>query len=160
MLFAIMLAVRVAPWITALNMLAMLGLLMLHATLYRAERLSQLELDGWRIGVGMFIASITAVLLPLGLVAKQSGNFAERGGLRRSLVFIRGGLFATPILLLFTGLLAAADSIFASYLDDLLRWQFALELPLFSQVIGSILIAWGVAGELLIALRDDDRDVS
>jgi hypothetical protein len=154
LLFAALVAVRASPLLIALNILAALGLLLLHAALYRARPLT--ELEGWRAGAGAILAGFEAALLPAPLALQQAGRLgALRAHSRALLVVGRGAILAAPALLIFTGLLALADSIFASYVSDLLR----LRLPFDVELLGGHLaligaVAWGAAGGLLVALRE------
>jgi hypothetical protein len=72
---------------------------------------------------------------------------------RRLLPVGRGLLLAAPVLLVFTGLLMAADSVFASYVVQL----FSLELPfdpstLLAHTMITGIVAWLYAGGALTAL--------
>ena len=154
LLFAALVAVRASPLLIALNILTALGLLLLHAAFYHAAPLARLE--GWRAGAGAALAAIEAALLPAPLMLQQAGRLgALRTHSRALLVVGRGAVLATPVLLVFTGLLALADSIFASYVSDLLRLQLPFDLELVGGHLALIgVVAWGAAGGLLVALRE------
>lgn len=154
LLFAVLVAVRASPLLTVMNLLAALGLLLLHAGLYRATPLSRLA--GWRVGLGTARAALVATLLPAPLALQQAGrlsNLRNRG--QAFLVVGRGVALALPVLLIFTGLLTMADSIFASYVADVLTLRPPFDL---GSAIGHIAliatVAWAVCGGLLVALDD------
>jgi hypothetical protein len=154
LLFAGLVAVRASPLLTLLNLLAVGGLLLLQVTLYRAESLARL--DAWRVSAGALLAGVEAALVPAPLTVSA---FRRMGGLsvhaRGALVLVRGSLLAAPVLLVFTGLLAMADGVFASYVGDLARLRLPFDLAeLTWRLIWSLVIAWGVAGAMLIALRE------
>ncbi len=154
LLFAALVAVRAAPLLTALNVLAALSLLVLHGALARADSL--LRLEGWRLGLGVARAAIEAAMLPGPLAIAQAARLRVSSGQGRALLVVgRGAALAAPALLVFTGLLAMADGIFASYLGDVLslRLPFSLE-GLGGHVVLVGAVTWCVAGGLIVALRE------
>jgi Domain of unknown function (DUF4173) len=157
LLFAGLMALRAAPLLIVLNAMAATGLLLLHATLYRAAPLT--ILDGWRVGAGAALAAIEAAIAPLPLAFGQAARLRGAGEHGRALLVVgRGAVLAAPVLLVFTGLLAMADSVFASYIGDL----FSLQLPFDLEQIGGHLVftaifGWAAAGGLLVALRAHDE---
>ena len=150
--FAACLAWRASPTLTALNTLALLGLLALSAVLYgSAEALWQ---------------------APAALIARLVGGLADAGGLP-AVLFMRvardlprergrtrnlrpigcGLLLALPVLAVFTVLLASADTVFASYVDQLFSFELPFDLPeLFGHAFFIGAMAWVCAGGLLISL--------
>jgi hypothetical protein len=154
LIFAALVAVRADPLLIALNILAALGLLLLHVALSRAEPLRRLE--GWRVGLGTAITALEAAMFPIPLAIQQVGRIRGGGQQARALMVVgRGVLLASPVLFVFAGLLAMADSIFASYLADVLSLRLPIDLgALGGHVILVGLVAWGAAGGLLVALRD------
>jgi hypothetical protein len=154
LLFAALVAVRAAPLLVALNLLAALGLLLLYAALARAEHL--LRLDGWRVALGAAGAALAAALLPAPLAATQAGRLLASSGRARPLLVVgRGALLAAPVLVVFTGLLAMADGIFASYVADALQLRLPFDLGALAGhlvLVGGV--AWCAAGGLLAALRE------
>ena len=116
LLFAALVAVRAAPLLIVLNTLAALTLLLLHAALYRAAPLTALA--SWRVGLGAALAGVQASFAPAPLALQQTLRLRAVGTHGRAmLVVLRGVALATPVLLIFTGLLAMADSVFASYVN-------------------------------------------
>lgn len=152
--FAAWVAVRASPLLMTLNTMAVLGLLLLHATLYRAAALHRLE--SWRIGLGAAIASFEAAFLPAPLAWRQAARLGALSDHSRGLLVVGRGLaLAAPVLLVFTGLLAMADSIFASYVNDLLNFNLPFDVDdLVSHLFLISVVSWGAAGGLLIALRE------
>ena len=62
---------------------------------------------------------------------------------------VRGLLLATPILIVFAALFAAADAVFASFTARLFDWQVDLgELPI--RLVVAFVLAWPVAGLLAV----------
>src|SRR5690606_26429468 len=110
MLVAVSTALRVQPFLTFLNLVAAMGLLLLLAHYYTAGSPFTLTLPGYPLvaaRVALHSLGDTVTLLP----HVDLRRLRLRGDLARSV--LRGLLLAVPILLFFTGLLAAADLIFA-----------------------------------------------
>lgn len=151
--FAVLIAVRASPLLIVLNCMATLGLLLLHVTLYRSESLRRLE--SWRIALGSVIAALESALLPAPLAFSQVGRLGKLSVHSRLLLIVgRGTLLALPALLVFSGLLAMADSIFASYMIDLFSLQLPFNLAVLGNHIGlTIGFGWAVAGGLIVALH-------
>jgi hypothetical protein len=80
---------------------------------------------------------------------------------------LRGLVIVTPLLLVFAGLFAAADAVFATGLDRLLTFDLDLDLEVAAErTVVILLVAWVVAGLLIVAAgewsslidaRDDPR---
>src|SRR5690606_9953268 len=101
---------RVQPFLTFLNLVAAMGLLLLLAHYFTAGSPFTLTLPGYPLvaaRVALHSLGDTVTLLP----HVDLRRLRLRGDLARSV--LRGLLLAVPILLFFTGLLAAADLIFA-----------------------------------------------
>ena len=156
LLFAALVAVRAAPLLIVLNTLAALTLLLLHAALYRAAPLTALA--SWRVGLGAALAGVQASFAPAPLALQQTLRLRAVGTHGRAmLVVLRGVALATPVLLIFTGLLALADSIFASYVGDMLSLRLPFDLGrLGGHVVLTATVGWAVAGGLLVALREHE----
>ncbi|NJN16865.1 MAG: DUF4173 domain-containing protein [Oscillochloris sp.] len=154
LLFAGMVALRDSPTLVFFNMLATLGFLLLLVTVRRAEPLQRLE--GWRLVGGAVIAGIECAVQPISLALQSTRSLPTLARPAQHLVvFGRGALLAAPILLVFTGLLALADGIFASYVEQALSFQLPFD---FEASIGHIVfiavIGWVLAGGLVVALRE------
>jgi hypothetical protein len=149
--FALMVAVRANPFVTALNVLAVLVLLSYLAFFYGNGRVTTLGIlgavlvpvrTGWHSGV---------LAAPLLAAALESRHINQRQ--RRLFPVLRGVLLALPVLVVFTLLLSSADLVFAQYVERLFTLEF---VPNVDEVIArTVLIslaAWGLAGGLVYAL--------
>ncbi len=152
MFFASMVFVRANPFVTFLNVVGSLALLGLIAHFYAAGHPQQLGLIGYPIV--LLRTGGNALVRPAPLVSTSMNlEAARQRGSRSLLPVIRGLLLALPVLVIFTGLLASADLVFADYLEDL----FSLEiLPDLLELLwrGIIVLgaAWFLAGGLAYAL--------
>lgn len=149
---AVMAAVRADPFLTMLNVFACLGLLMLVAYSYAAGRVEELSLVGYPLALCMVWANSLFRAAPL----VRAG--ADLAGMRRRRVrdlapVFRGFVIALPVLVIFTGLLASADMVFASYVGYLLRLDFIFNLgELWLRLFLVLLAAWLLGGALMYAL--------
>ncbi|NTV62288.1 MAG: DUF4173 domain-containing protein, partial [Oscillochloris sp.] len=155
--FAVWLAVRAEPTLVALNWLALVGLLLLLAIGFRSDailRLTLVQLIG-----RSFLALVEVCIFPFILAARQLSRLpAHSGRLRNIAPVLRGALIAAPLLLIFGVLFAAADSIFASYVDQLLSLQLPFDVATavaHSLFVGCFTLL--VAGGVLVALSDGLR---
>jgi hypothetical protein len=155
--FALCLAWRDAPALIALNLLALFGLLILLAANYRGDALARLP--GLRALAQLFVAPIEIGVRPGPLLVHGAGQIRiESSQTRRLLPVGRGLALATPVLAGFTVLLMAADSIFASYVTQLLSFQLPFDVPtLVGHMALTTRIGWGCCGGLLAALASDAR---
>jgi Domain of unknown function (DUF4153) len=152
--FALCLAWRASATLTALNLLAALGLLALLAISYRGVALVQLPLA----------QMLTQLVAGLGDMAFQPGALAvhaARGSAAPTVWRYRarfrpigcGLLLALPMLLVFTLLLMSADEVFASYVEQLFSPKFPFDFEeLIAHGIFIMAIAWACSGGLLVAL--------
>ena len=109
--FSGMVCVRANAFLTLLNVLAsgLLGLLLIH--FWAAGRVERLGLWGYPFtAVETFFR---VVLLPVGVARAEVDLSSARRQVPRLLPVLRGLLLALPVLLLFAGLLASADAVFA-----------------------------------------------
>ncbi len=156
--FAGMAFVRANPFLTTMNVLAVLILLSYAAFYFANGRLSTLTLTH-------------AAVLPLrvvGLAAAQAGPVAQASGVtgiwrqkgRRNLApILRGGLLAFPVIVVFTILLTSADQVFADYVEDFFQLEFLEDVV--EWVWRGLLIlgvAWLAAGGIALALTRRDED--
>jgi hypothetical protein len=149
---AAVVALRDGPLLATLGALGALGSLLLFVTLFGAPSLR--VLDGWRVGVGALFAAYEAALLPVPLAIREVAELRPGRHGSALLVVGRGALLAAPVLLVFTGLLVLADSVFASYVVDLLSLRLPLDVwSLGWRALGAGLVAWVAAGGFLVALR-------
>src|SRR5690606_4604956 len=150
MLVAVSTALRVQPFLTFLNLVAAMGLLLLLAHYYAAGSPFTLPPPDYPLvaaRVALHSLGDTVTLLP----HVDLRRLRLRGDLARSV--LRGLLLAVPILLFFTGLLAAADLIFAQAVSRFfhLAWleQIAESLWRLAFIFA---VAWISAGGLAFAL--------
>lgn len=152
--FASMLAVRANPVLNVFNVFVCLLLLALLAYFYSAGRLDRLGIIGYwlTLMISSFYAMFRAApLIPQGLdLHKLKGHSAK--GARTILPLLRGILLALPVAIVFIGLLASADVVFASWVGSL----FSIELPDVRDALWHIVIvlsvAWVLTGSLAFAI--------
>lgn len=163
--FAGCLAWRSSATLTALNTLATFGLLVLLAIGYcgvplLGQALPRL-LGQLAAGLADMVAQPAALAWHIAAGPRGDGAPAERRGAAtmRALRPIGCGLLlALPALIVFTGLLMAADQVFASYVEQVLSLELPLSLAdLLAHGLFIGLIAWGCAGGLLVALLGEQR---
>jgi hypothetical protein len=150
--FAGMVSLHANFFLSALNVLAVITLLGLVAYFYSAGRIERLGIFGYPIA--LVLAGAHAVALALPLVPESMAVDAIR---KKSLPVLvplaRGLLLALPVLIIFTGLLASADMVFASYLAGIFRLDVlsnVKEIALHVMII--TWIAWLLAGGIVYAL--------
>jgi hypothetical protein len=155
--FAAMVAIRDNAFVTALNVLAVAGLLAYLLLYYAAGRVGEFGL-------------LTATILPVYAAAKSFVGAPPimteaidtprvlQGGRGNLVPVARGGLLAVPLLIIFTLLLASADLIFANQVAGLFKLlNIATLFRLNMHGLFIIGIAWAAAGGLALALnRKDD----
>jgi hypothetical protein len=155
--FALCVALRDTPFLAALNLLAALGLLLLVAAHYRSEALTRLP--GWRILARALIVPTEISLRPAPLAIQSLGSIKIDAEQTRRLVPVGRGLaLAVPVVTVFTGLLMAADGVFASYVLQITTLQLPFDPGL---LLAHLAIAgtttWFYAGGALTALASGDR---
>lgn len=154
--FAACLAWRASPTLTGLNTLALLGSLALLAVGYRSPALAAQPLPGL---LGQLAAALSDMLFQpaaLGLQAGRAGaGLTSRGAASARMVrpIGCGLLLALPALFVFTALLMSADSVFASYVEQLFNFELPFDLAqLFEHGLFIGAMAWLCAGGLLAGL--------
>jgi Domain of unknown function (DUF4173) len=155
--FALCVALRDTLFLAALDLLAALGLLLLVAAHYRGAALA--ELPGWRVLARALVAPAEISLRPAPLALQRLGSIRVGAEQTRRVVPVGRGLaLALPVLTVFTGLLMAADSVFASYVLQLttLHLPFDPGLLLAHLAIAGT-TAWLYAGGALTALASGER---
>jgi hypothetical protein len=154
LLFALLSVLRAAPALVALNICAALSLLLLVTVSHRG--LGFWHLPGWRVATDTLLAMGEIGLRPLPLALHQASQLPANVGQVRVLLPIgRGLLLALPVLFVFTGLLMAADSIFASYVSQIASLSLPFSVDTF--IVHGLVItifAWACAGGMLTALRE------
>jgi hypothetical protein len=160
LLFALCVALRDAPFLAALNLLAALGLLALFAAHYRSAPLS--KISGAQALFHALIAPAEISLRPIPLAIERLGSVQIDAAQARRLAPVGRGLaLATPALAIFTGLLMAADSVFASYVVQFatLRLPFDPSVLLAHSAIAGT-VAWLYAGGALTALHSGGNTIA
>ncbi|MGD2048866.1 MAG: DUF4173 domain-containing protein [Chloroflexota bacterium] len=150
--FAGMVAIRANPFLTALNVLAVLALLSYLLVYYAAGHLKEMGLATTLI---LPLYTLGKSLISAGpVVAENVNEHAGRWQSRVSLLpFIRGGLLAFPVLLVFTILLASADLVFGDRIESFFTLDFIAEMVRLTWRLFLILmVSWLVAGGLAMAL--------
>ncbi|GAB4207458.1 MAG: hypothetical protein OHK0022_35710 [Roseiflexaceae bacterium] len=154
LLFAGLVAVRDNPLLVTLNVLAVLGLLLLQAALYRGPALSKLSAGQTLLSAINAVLNITYRAVPLTGQAIQAMPL-QRGQLGAVIPLARGLALSVPVLLVFGGLLVSADTVFASYVNGIFNFDFDWDVDIAS-LIGHTMVAlgvaWACAGGLVVAL--------
>jgi uncharacterized protein DUF4153 len=155
--FALCLAWRDAPFLVALNALAVLGLLAVLAASYRGESLARLP--GERALSQTLVALAEIAIRPVPLAVRSTGQIRiEQAQTRRLLPVGRGLALAAPVVACFTVLLMAADSVFASYVAQVLSINLPFDLStLLAHLTLTLAVGWACAGGLLVALLGEAR---
>ena len=150
--FATMAFVRDNSFLTTMNVLAVVCLLAYLVFFYGNGRVAGLGLIDTlflplRVG-----GHSTALAAPI--VRDSLDSDVVRNGRRNSLPILRGLLISFPILLLFTGLLASADLIFAEYVQDFLALEFLNDIMtwLWRGVL-VLFVSWMIIGGLTLAIH-------
>lgn len=156
--FAAMVAVRANPFLTTLNVLAILAILSYVAFFYTTGRVSGLGLLATAIIPARVIGNSVRDGTPA--FTAEISTLAKRDKVRKSVVpVLRGGLLALPVLFIFTALLASADLIFAGYVEDALSANYLSDIVEWvwrGLLIG--LTAVFLGGALLYTLSRRDGD--
>jgi hypothetical protein len=154
--FAVMTFVRANATLTLLNLAATILLLSLMVFFYAAGRVERLGLLGYP-AVAALVG--TGAIIKGGESARGVGKAVRRRGWRFGVAVpvLRGIVVALPILFVFAGLLAAADTVFQRFLSDFFNLRIIEDLPeTLSHLFFILVVAWLVAGGLLIAISRGD----
>lgn len=147
-----MVFVRANLFITVLNVGASLVLLGFVAHFYAAGAMERLGLLDYALVPLISVAQAVVRPVPLIAASVDFGQARERSS-RNLFPVARGLLLAMPVLIVFTGLLASADVVFASYVRDIVNLQILADLPeLFWRSVIILGAAWFLAGGLAYAL--------
>ena len=154
--FAVMVAIRDNRFLTFLNVLAVAMSLAYLFLYYAAGRVGETGLTAAVLLPAFAAAKGLLAAVPMVTDATDVPRVLRDGPSRLAPV-ARGGLLATPLLLLFTCLLASADVIFANQLlgvfnPDNIRAIFSLA----GRVLFIFAISWTTAGGLALALNRRD----
>lgn len=163
--FSAMVFVRANPFVSLLNVMASVVLLIMLFYYYSVGRAERLGLYGYFLVV---VQTILHALNRPALLLRTSVRMDERSRnhVRHRLVpVLRGVLIAVPVLLVFALLLSSADKVFAALLGDAFHIAFDWDLgDVFWRVAIALGSAWLIAGMLLYAITRHaepgaDRDI-
>lgn len=151
--FAAMIAVRLEPLTTVLNLVVTLYL---TAWLIRSYRSGDLTEYGWLdLALLPFTVPVESAIRPWGPLSDTGrAVFGEAAARSRAAAVTRGLVLALPVVVVFAAILVGADLVFADYLERALRW-LNLENILDWIRRGAVALAAGVAclGVLVASLR-------
>lgn len=150
--FAAMIFVRVNGFLTFLNVLVVIGLLLVLAYHYAAASFLKLR---WRDGILIPLLVGNYSVWYGGLTARhtiqQINNHPKET--RRIAPFLRGILLATPVLFIFTALLASSDLVFADYLERFFALETIEDLIEYAwRAVLILILACALAGALVYTL--------
>jgi hypothetical protein len=153
LLFSLFIVLREQSTLTFLNLCATAGCLLLLVVTFRAEPLHRL--GGGETLMRTVVSSFEAAFGPAPLVAHSVAGLAARSDGARALIPVgRGLIIATPVVMVFGGLLVAADSVFAAYMTALLSLQLPFDMAeAMAHTLFAGVVAWACAGGMLVALR-------
>ena len=145
---------RDAPTLVALDVLALLTVLcalvpaVLHGDALEVERAGPLAYVAGAASTGARVAFGAPVLAARAIEAAPLPTSAALAGLG---TLARGGLIASPVLLVFALLLVSADAAFERLLGRVFGWDGGL---LAEHLLAIGLLSWGAAGLLYASLFD------
>ena len=134
--FAFVTFLRLEPLTVFLGVVFTLILFTLWVRTFRSDDLLRF---GWiDYAVAVIWVPLESWLRPwptIGAAGREA--VGERGAGSRAIPILRGVLLAFPILVVFIALLAAADLIFADYVEEALKW---LDLEVLAEYFGRLLL--------------------
>ena len=138
--YSVMVAVRASPALLALNVMMGLGLALLIAAIYLPGRLARMSLTDYTIALVM--SGLALVYQPFLLLFSDLPRVERTPGKRRRLAPVLWGVaLAVPLLLVFGALFAAADAVFANFLQRMFAW--VQDYPqLLARLILSLILSW------------------
>lgn len=159
--FAAMIFIRANQFLTTLNLLAVLTLLAFLVFFWRNGRVSGLNLLDMAL-LPLRVAGNSAVQAPPVVTESVDMTVARRHGRRSLLPVLRGLALAMPVLLVFTFLLIAADTLFAHTMESIFSWNiFGHLFEALGHGVQIVIVAVLVMGGLVFALESrhgrDDR---
>lgn len=146
---ALLLILRDAPMLYALNCFAFVVTLFLVAWRAHGKPLAQLQPRDALIGVASAVAA-GAGGGPMLVLRDRAATVISEHQRRAATYFAIGAVVAMPVLLLVTGLLAASDPMFAGFLEEI---GSLLELHIVGHVVLIVAATWLTAGALRGSLR-------
>ena len=161
--FAVMVFVRANPFLTFLNIGAVLLLLMLLAYGYSADSIHTFGLrDYFKVPLKVMGNAQVGGYGTVKAASQRVGSDAPPlTAIRHNAMPVaRGVVLATPIVLVFAMLLISADALFAQRVNDLFELEF---LPDMFDWVGrgtlTVVTGWLAAGSLTYALTRDSRKI-
>jgi hypothetical protein len=155
--FAAMVAVHADAGLTTLNILACLLILVLLAYYYSAGNLDRLGITGYYLALCISAFNAMFRAAPLIPASIELRTIRGRGGVsaRKVMPILRGLLLALPIAIVFTALLASADTVFATWVGAIFSLNLSF-IPSVQEALWHIVlvltVAWFVAGGIAFAL--------
>ena len=142
--YSAMVAVRASPALLVLNVLMGFGLALLMAAIYLPGRLARMSLTDYAIALVM--SGLALVYQPFLLLFSDLPRVERTPGKRRRLAPVLWGVaLAAPLLLVFGALFAAADAVFADFLQGMFAW--VQDYPqLLARLILSLILSWLALG--------------
>jgi len=147
--FATMAFLRANPFLTALNVLTVFGLLSYLLFFYAAGHVAGISINSiWLIPFRVGGHSVRQA----GPVVSESVDVAwvRENGRKQLFPIIRGGLLASPVLIVFTILLTSADVVFADYVENALSLDIIPTLLEWSwRGLLILMVSWLAVGALV-----------
>ena len=142
--YSAMVAVRASPALLALNVLMGMGLALLIGAVYLPGRLARMSLTDY--AVALVMSGLALVYQPFLLVFRDLPRVERTPGKQRRLAPVLWGVaLAVPLLLIFGALFAAADAVFADFLQGMFAW--VQDYPqLLARLILSLILSWLALG--------------
>ena len=159
--FAAMVAVHADAGLTALNILACLLILVLLAYYYSAGNLDRLGITGYYLALCISAFNALFRAAPLVPASIELRTIRRRGvSARKVMPILRGLLLALPIAIVFTALLASADTVFATWVGAIFSLNLSF-IPSLQEAMWHVVlvltVAWFVAGGITFALSRAPR---
>ena len=155
LLFAGLIAVRDTPTLVFLNVVAVVGLLLMQVAHFHGP--SWVRLPALRLLLEPLVATFRVVIdaAPLSVSVARTLP-SQKDKVRRAAPVLRGLLLAAPVLLCFGALLVSADSVFASYVNQIFRFEIPFDFGnLVWHSILALVAAWFCAGGMHAALQNE-----
>jgi hypothetical protein len=142
--YSAMVAVRASPGLLVLNVLMGCGLALLIAAIYLPGRLARMSLTDY--AVASVMSGLAFVYQPFLLAFSDLPRAQRTSGKRRRLAPVLWGVaLAVPLLLVFGALFAAADAVFANFLQGMFAW--VRDYPqLLARLVLSLILSWLALG--------------
>jgi hypothetical protein len=142
--YSVMVAVRASAALLVLNVLMGIGLALLMAAIYLPGHLARMSLTDY--AVALVMSGLALVYQPFLLLFSDLPRVERKPGKQRRLAPVLWGVaLAIPLLLIFGALFAAADAVFANFLQGMFAW--VQDYPqLLARLILSLILSWLALG--------------